>query len=230
MPVITFANGKGGCGKTTSALLLACELAHATPVTFIDADPRHPVTTWATLPGKPDNLSVVTNQSERTILENIEDAAARTPFVIVDLEGTASRLTSYAISQSDLVIVPLKEQQQDAAAAIATVGEIHRDMKATRRTIRYALLFTQSKVVAKSRTARFVAKQFRDKGGIDAFDTEIYERDAFAAIFAVGGSVRSLNPKEVNNLDAAIRNVNAFAAEVVAKLKANRKDDRRAVA
>ena len=51
MPVIAFANSKGGSGKTTSALLLACELANAKAVTLIDADPRHPISrTWAALP------------------------------------------------------------------------------------------------------------------------------------------------------------------------------------
>ena len=221
MPVISFANSKGGSGKTTSALLLACELAHAKPVTIIDADPRHPITTWAHLPNKPERLTVVTNQSEKTILDEIEQAAATDPFVIVDLEGTASRLTSYAISQSDLVIVPMKEQRQDADAAIEIIKEIHRDMKAVRRIISFAVLFTQSKVVAKPRTARFIARQFRAKPNIDTFETEIHERDAFAAIFAAGGSVRSLDASEVNNLDAAIANVTAFAGEVIAKLKAN---------
>ena len=221
MPVISFANSKGGSGKTTSALLLACELANAKPVTIIDADPRRPVTTWSHLPNKPARLTVVTNKSEKTILDEIEQAATRDPFVIVDLEGTASRLTSYAISQSDLVVVPLKEQQQDALAAIDIIKEIHRDMKAVRRTIPFAVLFTQSKVVAKSRTARFIARQFRDNPQIDTFETEIHERDAFAAIFAAGGSVRSLNTSDVNNLDAAIGNVTDFAGEVIGKLKAN---------
>ena len=68
------------------------------------------------MPGKPDALTVITNQSEKTILDEIEAAAARDPFVIIDLEGTASRLMSYAISQADLVIIPMKEQQQDALA------------------------------------------------------------------------------------------------------------------
>jgi chromosome partitioning protein len=221
MPIISFANSKGGSGKTTSALLLACELANAKPVTIIDADPRRPVTTWSRLPNKPGRLTVVTNESEKTILDEIEQAATRDPFVIVDLEGTASRLTSYAISQSDLVILPLKEQQQDALAAIDIIKEIHRDMKAVRRTIPFAVLFTQSKVVAKSRTARFIARQFRDNPQIDTFKTEIHERDAFAAIFAAGGSVRSLNASDVNNLDAAITNVIDFAGEVIGKLKAN---------
>jgi chromosome partitioning protein len=230
MPVIVFANSKGGSGKTTSALLLACELAHKKPVTIIDADPRHPVTAWSELPNKPKQLDVITNQSEKTILDEIESAAQKTPFVIIDLEGTASRLMSYAISQADLVIIPLKEQQQDAAAAIDVMKEIQRDMRAVRRTIPYAALFTQSKVVAKSRTARFVSSQFRENPKIDVFETEIYERDAFASIFATGGGVRDLNSKEVNNLPAAIKNIEDFAAEVVTRLRQNRETMKREVA
>ncbi|MCP5075053.1 MAG: ParA family protein [Rhodobacteraceae bacterium] len=230
MPVIAFANSKGGSGKTTSALLLACELAEKKPVTIIDADPRHPISTWAKLPGTPKGLTVVTNESEKTILGEIEEAAAKSPFVVIDLEGTASRLMSYAISQADLVVIPLKEQQQDALAVLEVIKEIHRDMKAMRRTIPYAILFTQSKVVAKSRTARFVGDQFRNNAKIDSFATEIFERDAFSAIFAVGGSVRALSRKQVNNLEAAVDNVEGFAAEVIAKLRDSRAGEAREVA
>ena len=40
MAIIAFASPKGGVGKTTSALLLASELAYrGSRVTIIDADP-----------------------------------------------------------------------------------------------------------------------------------------------------------------------------------------------
>lgn len=219
MPVIAFANSKGGSGKTTSALLLACALAEQKPTTIIDADPRHPVTTWGKMDGKPDNLTVITNQSEKTILDEIEGAAGKDPFVIIDLEGTASRLMSYAISQADLVIIPLKEQQQDAMAALDVIQEIHRDMKATRRNIPYAVLFTQSRAAVKSRTAKHIAKQFRDNPKIDSFAVEIHERDAFSAIFTIGGTVRGMNAKNVSNLDKAVENIDGFKNEVIAKLR-----------
>jgi len=219
MPVISFANSKGGSGKTTSALLLACALAEHRPTTLIDADPRHPITTWAEKPGRPETLSVVTNTSEKTILDEIEAAATRDPFVIIDLEGTASRLMSYAISQSDLVIIPLKEQQQDALAALDVIEEIHRDMKATRRKIPYAVLFTQSRAAVKSRTARHISEQFRSNAHIDAYDIEINERDAFAAMFSIGGTVRGMDPAKVNGLDKALANIEAFRAETIDRLR-----------
>ena len=62
MPVISFVSPKGGVGKTTSALILATELAAqgASRVTIIDADPNLPIAKWSKLPGKPDNIEVVT--------------------------------------------------------------------------------------------------------------------------------------------------------------------------
>ena len=39
MPVISFATSKGGAGKTTSTIVLGTELAEATDVIIIDADP-----------------------------------------------------------------------------------------------------------------------------------------------------------------------------------------------
>ncbi|MEM6888171.1 MAG: ParA family protein [Pseudomonadota bacterium] len=230
MPVIAFANSKGGSGKTTSALLLACALAESRPTTIIDADPRHPISTWAEMPGKPADLTVVTNTSEKTILDEIEEAAARDPFVIIDLEGTASRLMGYAIGQADLVIIPMKEQQQDALAALDVIQEIHREMKAIRRPIPYSTLFTQSKVRVKSRTARHIAKQFRENEKIDSFEVEVFERDAFAAIFSIGGTVRGMDPRKVNNLGNALENIEGFKNEVIAKLRALREGQGRAVA
>jgi chromosome partitioning protein len=129
---------------------------------------------------------------------------------------------SYAVSQSDLVIIPLKEQQQDAQAAIDVIKEIMRDMKAVRREIPYSVLFTMTKVVAKSRTARSINRQFRMSTNIDTFNVEINERDAFAAIFATGGAVRDLPASEVNNLEAALLNTQTFANEVISKLRENR--------
>jgi len=175
-------------------------------------------------------LTVVENDSEKTILDQIEDAASKTTWVIIDLEGVASRRVSYAISQSDLVIIPAQEQQQDALAALDVMQEIERDARAMRRTIPFSVLFTRTRVVAKSRTARHIANQFRSHENIDVFDTELNERDAFSALYTTGGTLRDLDPNEVNNIDKAIGNAFAFASEVVQKIKALQDNPAREVA
>jgi chromosome partitioning protein len=122
MPTIVFGSPKGGAGKSTSAVLLATQLAGlGAPVTLIDADPNKPLSRWAKLPGKPDNLTLVADVSEDTIIETIETRGRNTPFVIVDLEGTASMMVAYAISRADLVIIPVQGSYLDAAEAAKAI-------------------------------------------------------------------------------------------------------------
>jgi chromosome partitioning protein len=53
MYVITFANPKGGSGKTTSAMLLAEQIANAGgKVTILDCDPNQNIVLWAKLRSK----------------------------------------------------------------------------------------------------------------------------------------------------------------------------------
>jgi len=127
MPVISFANTKGGAGKTTTALLLACELAaNKMRVTIIDADPAKRITEWGELDGKPDAISIISDVSEETIEDQIDAAASQSEFVIVDLEGTASLLVAQAISMSDFVVVPTQDSAMDAKGALDTIKVIRR--------------------------------------------------------------------------------------------------------
>jgi hypothetical protein len=84
-----------GLSNYTSAVILACELdRRGAAVTIIDADPNRPVSAWARRPGRPEGLEVVAD-TEETVIDAIEAAAARVPFVIVDLDGTASLTVAY---------------------------------------------------------------------------------------------------------------------------------------
>lgn len=224
MPVVAVANSKGGSGKSTTALLLACEIAEKASVVLIDADPRRPLVAWSRMSRPPHQVEVLSSEGERRIQDEIADAASRVPFVVVDLEGTASQLSSYAMAEADLVIVPAQEQHQDAQAAIDTLGEVRRAGRAARRTIPAVVVLTRTKAAVKSRTARHVASQLRGADGVSVLDVEIVERDAFAALFASGGGLRDLSSRDVNGLEKAIENASAFASEIIAVLRKERRD------
>jgi len=54
-------------------VLLATQLAgHGAAVTPIDADPNKPLSRWAKLPGKPNNLTVVADVTENSIIDSVE--------------------------------------------------------------------------------------------------------------------------------------------------------------
>lgn len=219
MPTVLFASSKGGVSKSTSAVVLGTQLAiRGATVTMIDADPNHPLGTWAKRPGKPDTLTVVSDVNERTIIDEIEAAAEKSAFVIVDVEGTASMTVAYAISRADLVIIPVQGSQLDAAEAAKAIKLIRQQEKAFGRRIPYAVLFTRTSAAIQPRTLRHIRTEL-EGAGVPIFATQMHEREAFRAIFSFGGTVESLRPDQVGGLDGAVKNARQFASEVVAMLK-----------
>lgn len=213
MPVISFASSKGGAGKTTSAIILGTEIAEGASVIMIDADPAQRLLRWSTLAPLPSSIHVIASSGERVIQREIEDAATRAAFVLIDLEGSASRLTSFAIAESDLVIIPSGEEQQDADAAIDTLAEIEREGRARRRGIPAAILLARTSAAVKSKLERHIHQELHRAGHV--FKTELHRRTAFSSLHNAGGGLRQLDPNDVNGIDKAIANAQAFASEVI---------------
>src|SRR5271170_409529 len=219
MPTIVFVSSKGGAGKTTSAFLLSTALAKLYDVTIIDADPNHPIQTWASGKNTPERLSIVSDVDEDTIIERIEDAATKTPFVVVDLEGTASKIVVYAITQADLVIIPTQGSQLDADEASRAIRVVLQSQKMTKTTTPYAVLLTRTNSSIRTRTQAHIQNGLIG-AGIPVLETELNERDAFRAVFSFQQTLDGLSAADVPNLDKAKLNVWEFVHEVVARLKA----------
>jgi chromosome partitioning protein len=218
MPTISFASSKGGAGKSTSAVLLATELAErGASVTVIDADPNQPVLRWSKKPGKPKTLTVIGGVTEETLLETIDNAARKTAFVIVDLEGTASVMVAHAMTRSDLVIIPTKGSELDGIEAVKVVEFIARQERAFNRKIPFAILFAQTNPTVRPRTLKSLEGDMLNQR-FPVLTTELHERDAFRAIFSFGGALSALKPELVRNIPAAVKNAREFTAEVVSML------------
>ena len=98
MPTVVIASPKGGAGKSTAAILLGTELAHAGATgVMLDSDPNRSLTLWADRGPLPDRISVLSNVAESDIVKTIKQYDTDGQIVIVDLEGVASRLVSRAI-------------------------------------------------------------------------------------------------------------------------------------
>jgi chromosome partitioning protein len=220
MPVIAFANPKGGSGKSTSALLLATELAvKGAAVTIIDADPERWISQWAKLPGKPENVTIISDVTEESVVDAIDSAEREAAFVIVDLEGTASLLVANTIGMADLVVIPTQGSSMDAKGAAKTIRLIRNSEKLSRRRIAHAVLLTRTGAAVTSRALRNVQEQLQ-AGGIEMFETAVVERAAFKDLFDFGGTLSGLAAAQTSNLEKAIQNAREFAGEVVSKLKA----------
>lgn len=218
MPTISFATPKGGAGKTTTALTLAAELSRGGDrITLIDADPNQPLVRWSALPGKPDNIEVLSAQSEETILDRIEEAAARSKVVIVDLEGTASSLVSFAVGASDLVVIPCQGSMLDAPETAKAIKLVTQTARSIRRTIDYAVVFTKIPAAIATKNYKDINGQF-ENAGINVLPVQMIEREAFRTIFATGGTIYDLPASAVGGLEAARENSFALADCVLKRL------------
>ena len=156
--------------------------------------------------------------TEDNIIDTIELAATQSTFVVVDLEGTASMVVGYAMSRADLVLIPTQGSQLDATEAVKAIKLIRGQEKAFKRRIPYAVLLTRTSTALNPRSLQSIIAEFSENA-IPVLRTEIHERDAYKAIFAFGGGLATLDPKQVRNIPAALANARAFAAEIITALK-----------
>lgn len=119
--IITFAQQKGGAGKTTVVAHLAaawCEAGRA--VALVDLDPQRSLTRWANLRADP-RLDLVESKDYRAATD-MKTAARSHDFVLVDCPGAASALLDAAVRESDLVIAPCQPSAMDVWATSSVVA------------------------------------------------------------------------------------------------------------
>ncbi len=223
-PVIAFVSPKGGAGKTTATLTLASELIYQTnsKITIIDADPNYPFKRWVQLNRKPDLLDVIFDESEETILDNIEKAKQNSSAVLVDLEGTKNMRVTYAVSQADLVIIPVQGSMLDANEAAEAIKLIKRTEKGFNKSIEYALLFTRMPAAIISRNFADIARQFTSNK-IPVFESQLTEREAFKTMFSTGFMLHELTASHVGGLEKALEDSYNLALGVTARVNSSRK-------
>lgn len=219
MAVISFANPKGGAGKTTTALIAATQLAEAgASVSIIDADPERWISQWAALPGKPENIRIISDVTEDSVADAIEAESATAQFVIVDLEGTASLMVANAIGFSDFVVIPLQGSSMDAKGGAKILRLIATQARMARRAIPHAVVLTRTSAAVRSRSLKNVAAELTE-AGVPVFETPIVERAAYRDLFDYGGTLSSLDPATTSGIPKALANATEFTGELVAKLR-----------
>jgi chromosome partitioning protein len=213
LAVVSIASAKGGCGKSTVAILLGTEFAiDGYRTALLDCDLNQHATAFglkATLP----NFSVVPNVGEAGILKALRDAEAQNDLVIVDLPGGSSTLALKAMQRSHFVLVPMRPSLPDVRDAMKTVAQIDDAEELARTPIPRALIWTLFRPGFESKVSRHVRKSLEGEG-VSIMRSALMERAAFQAIHLTGRVPRQDDPQ-----GAAAANITALAQEVMDWLK-----------
>lgn len=214
MPVVVFANPKGGSSKSTSCLVLAQTLASAgAKITVIDADRNAPLVDWRT--GKSRSpVDVVGEVEQAKILKVIETERARQQFVFVDLEGSASQMMTRAVSRADLVIIPLQPSGLDARQAARAVDLIQVEEETLGRQVKFRVLITRTGVAIPTKLERRIVNDL-EAAGLPVFKQHLHELQAYKAIFDLRCALDELDPKVMPSAARAVLDAQKLADELV---------------
>lgn len=222
MPVIVMASPKGGVGKSTCAVILASEFAAmGAEVTVLDCDPNKSLSRWAGH-GLPKGVTLHSDVGRAEVVPTIRNADGDGRIVVVDLEGVASQMVSRAISQADLVIVPMQATALDAEIGSEALALVREEEEALGRDIPHAVVLTKTSAAVRSRVQRDLEIQL-EAAGIDIIRPPLVARAAFSELFAYGGDLTAMmnNPEIVTGgkVDKALENARRFTEAVYERLK-----------
>lgn len=232
MYVISFANPKGGSGKTTAALLLAEQIAlSGGRVALVDLDPNANIVAWAwarQVAGRPTPFSVHSRPSADEVVTLIDELCYEADYVVIDLEGSRDQIVTYALSRTDLCIVPMDGSAMEARQATQTVRLIETTARMIRQPIAYAMLFTRTNAAFQTADERDV----RDVLGADAVEilpVRIARRAPYTRLFRENLLLSEMGPgpeaatasareKALHQIGGAVENARAYAQVVVDRL------------
>jgi chromosome partitioning protein len=220
MPVIAFVSPKGGAGKTTAALLLALELAHAgRRVRMIDADPNQPLVRWRRDGGTVDGLDIVGETDDAMLSATIRAASTAASWVIIDTEGAAVTAAAHAIAAADLVVIPTGPSALDAQEAVKAVALVRVAERRLSRPIPHAALLTRLPAAIRSKALKAMVEELLSQG-VAILPHALVEKEAYRVMFALARPLRALTAAHVSGLETAIAHAEGLMEVIIAAMAA----------
>ena len=200
--VIAVVNLKGGCGKSTIAVNLACELgAGGGSVLLIDNDVQGTSSYWLKqnrLPIRGDSMPLETEQDGERLVRAV--AANSDRYVVLDAPAHVGAATLAAGRIADLVLVPVTASGVDLVATEAVVSLI-RQARLMRRSGAPKCLVIPSKIDRRTDAGRQIADQLQCFG--ETVGPAVHQRAVFVEAFGSGRWIGDYAPQSPAHYDIA---------------------------
>lgn len=212
MKVITLANQKGGCGKSTIVLNLAIEFAlQRHRVIVFDTDPQGSCYETAQIrDDQEETVQIKVAAIYGNLYQTIEKYDKDYDFAIIDTPPHDNEIVTVATVCSDLIIIPVQDSPLDIRSTKTTVDLINEAQKLNPDIAPYFLL---SRIQTNSVMARELAQVLKSTYKFDILETKIANRMAYKYSLIYGQNVSEFSSK-----DNAAAEIRALAKEVLSIL------------
>jgi chromosome partitioning protein len=221
MAIVVVATTKGGSGKSTTATNFAATAwASGNSVAIFDCDPqKHSLLMInqykkALTQEHPERLEkrgpldVIIDVAAEQIVEQIREADRAYDLTVIDLQGSANQLMLLAITQADLVVLPVQPSMLDINGVTAAWRQVKQASTITGREIPSVAFFVRTPPAIQPKVLTNTRKNFIEKG-LRVMTSEFVERSVIKEISFTGRMPTEFQPES-----KAAANVRAFTKEI----------------
>jgi chromosome partitioning protein len=198
--VIGVINLKGGCGKSTIAVNLACELARdGDAVLLLDNDSQGTTSHWLShgrLPVQGEFMPLENEEDGEKLMRAVTTRNER--YVVLDSPAHVGAAAQTAGKIADLVLVPVTASGVDLVATQAVV-ELIRQARVLRRGGAPKCLIIPSKIDRRTDAGRKIDEQVQSFG--ESVGPAIHQRTAFVDAFGAGRWIGDYAPQSAAHYD-----------------------------
>jgi len=198
--VIAVMNLKGGCGKSTIAVNLACELAGGgDAVLLLDNDSQKTASHWLShgrLPVRGEFMPLENDADGEQLVRRVAGSSER--YVVLDAPAHVGAAAQAAGKIADLVLVPVTASGVDLLAT-ETIVELIRKARELRHGETPKCLIVPSKIDRRTDEGRRIDEQVQRFG--ENIGPAVHQRTAFVDAFGAGQWIGDYAPQSPAHYD-----------------------------
>jgi len=212
--ILSLAQIKGGCGKTTIASHIAGTLSNrGHSVVVVDCDnPQYSLTNWYHTGEAKKNIELVKVNDADDILEAVKEHDGKVDFILIDLAPRLKDITRAAVAMSDLTVIPVNVDMVEIWALKHTLDLM---VEVEKKIPDFKYFVMTNKYQSHNENQQQMRDSIQNYFNCKLLDSTLGLRKAFPHALGHGVTVHDLNPKTPK----AIEEMDGLVDEILTKME-----------